>query len=130
MMSGLNKKILIFSFTLTVIFIQGCSSTGMMTAGHNGKKYWNPGNCKQYRYYNNSDKIYCATNGETNGTVLEPVDQRQLENYYREQEIKKQSSVGSASNTVNCSRFGNFSFNREIKTFSGMVCPMGWVQEF
>ena len=30
------------------------------------------------------------------------------------------------SNTVNCKKTGEF-LNAEIKTFSGMVCPLGWL---
>ena len=135
-MSKLHKNTLLVSaIFLATTLIQGCSSTGMMTAGHNGKKYWNPGNCSQYRYYNNNpDRIYCVSNGQENGVVLEPVSQQQLENYYRENEISNKSSrnsnYNSPSNTVSCYRFGDLSFNKEIRTFSGGVCPMGWLEAF
>jgi hypothetical protein len=33
------------------------------------------------------------------------------------------------SNTVNCKKMGEF-INIEIKTFSGMVCPLGWVPAY
>ncbi len=126
------NKITFFSIIIGIFLLQGCSTTGMMTARHNGKKYWNPGNCNQYQYYHtNPDKIYCATDGKLNGTVLEPVDQQQLQNYYREREINNRSSGGGgSSNTINCSRMGDFSFNKEIKTFTGMVCPLGWLQAY
>jgi len=109
----------------------------MMTAGHNGKKYWNPGNCSQYTYYDDDpDYLYCLTNGQGNGTTLQPVDQQQLDNYYREQEIISRSSgnAGSSysapSNTVNCYRMDDLRYNKEIRTFIGMVCPLGWLQQF
>ena len=126
------NKVTFFTYIIGLLFLQGCSTSGMMTARHNGKKYWNPGNCSQFQYYkNNSDKIHCVTDGKLNGTVLEPVDQQQLQNYYREQEINKQSSGGSrSSDTINCSRMGDLSFNKEIKTFTGMVCPLGWLQAY
>lgn len=120
-----------------ILGLTGCSATGMMTAGHNGKKYWNPGNCDQYRYYyNDPDRLHCVTNGQENGTVLQPVDQQQLDNHYREQEINSRSSgnAGSSysapSNTVNCYRMDDIRYNKEIKTFNGMVCPIGWLKQF
>jgi len=140
MPSQLKKLLTISLFSATAIFIQGCSSTGMMTAGHNGKKYWNPGNCQQYKYYGHDpDKIHCVTNEKENGTILEPVGQQQLENHYRERGISNQSSGNSSNgstpynglnNTVSCYRMGDLSFNKEIRTFSGMVCPLGWFQAF
>ena len=117
--------------------INGCSTTGMMTAGHNGKKYWNPGNCSQYTYYDDDpDYLYCLTNGRGNGITLEPVNQQQLDNYYREQEIISRStgnagsSYSAPSNTVNCYRMDDIRYNKEIRTFSGMVCPVGWLKQF
>lgn len=126
------KKAIFSILIIGMFFLQGCSTTGMMTAGHNGKKYWNPGNCNQYKYYNNNpDKIHCATDGQLNGTVLEPVSQQQLQNHYREQEVNKKSSGGgNYSDTINCYRMGDLSFNKEIKTFTGMVCPLGWLQAY
>ncbi len=32
----------------------------------------------------------------------------------------------SSSNTINCKKMGEF-LNAEIKTFSGMICPLGWM---
>ena len=132
-----NNKILSYLLLPLLLVIHGCSSTGMMTAQHNGKKYWNPGNCPQYTYnYNDPDRLYCVVNGQQNGVVLQPVDQQQLDNYYREQEISNRSlsspspSYSPPSNTVNCYRTGDLRYNKEIRTFNGMVCPLGWLQAF
>lgn len=132
-MTKINSKNAVTSTILVGLFlIQGCSTSGMMTARHNGKKYWNPGNCSQYQYQqSNPDKIYCVSDGRPNGVVLEPVDQQQLQNYYREREIERNSYQGGGSNgTVSCSRMGDFSFNKEIRAFTGMVCPPGWLPAF
>lgn len=118
-----------FIFLLAAILsLTACSSKGMMTAGHNGKKYWNPGNCKTYRYYNNNpDVIHCTTDGKANGTTLRPVDQQQLDNYYREKELSSSES-SSESNTVQCVKFGDISFNKKIHTFNGTICPLGYLK--
>jgi hypothetical protein len=119
-------------FTLiTVLLFSGCSSTGMMTAGHNGKKYWNPGNCSKYEYYySNPDKIHCITNGVKNGAVLEPVSQQQLDNHYREQELSSSSSNSSSNNTVSCYRMGDIGYNKKIETFNGGICPLGYLKNY
>lgn len=36
-------------------------------------------------------------------------------------------SFGSGSNTVQCSKIGDISINKNIQTFNGMVCPLGWL---
>lgn len=120
----------VISIFLIVFIISGCSSKGMMTAGHNGKKYWNPGNCSQFKYNRNDpDTISCVTDGELNGTVLNPVGQQQLDNYYQEQKISKtSSSSNNNSNIVSCYKFGDLS--RRISQFNGMFCPYGYMKAF
>ena len=84
-----------------LLVLGGCSSKGMMTADHNGKKYWNPGNCEQYRYsYSNPDAIRCMHDGSETGQVLYPVDQQQLNNYYREQ-AAEQKALDGLNNQLN-----------------------------
>ena len=44
----------------------------------------------------------------------------------------QQNSNNSAyqnTNTVNCKKMGEF-LNVEIKTFSGAICPLGWIQAY
>lgn len=120
--------ILIFS----AFFTYGCSTTGMITAPHNGKKYWNPGNCDRYRYDpGSSDRIYCQTKNSFNGTVLDPASDQQIENYYREQETMMQySRRGHSSRNINCYNMFDISYNKEIKTFSGNTCPYGWLESY
>lgn len=37
--------------------------------------------------------------------------------------------VYQSTNTVNCKKMGEF-LNVEIKTFSGAICPLGWIQAY
>lgn len=39
------------------------------------------------------------------------------------------NSVYQNTNTVNCKKMGEF-LNVEIKTFSGTICPIGWIQAY
>ncbi|MCA6064464.1 hypothetical protein [Thalassolituus marinus] len=39
------------------------------------------------------------------------------------------NSVYQNTNTVNCKKMGEF-LNVEIKTFSGAICPLGWIQAY
>ncbi|GAB7229681.1 hypothetical protein VrSk94_33730 [Vibrio rotiferianus] len=49
---------------------------------------------------------------------------------HRQANSVSSSNSGSAfSNTVQCYKMGQF-LNKEIKTFSGMVCPIGWLQYY
>ncbi len=34
---------------------------------------------------------------------------------------------GAGNNRVQCTRIGDISFNKNIQTFNGSVCPMGWL---
>lgn len=123
---------------LVVTVISGCSTSGMMRAQHNGKQYWNPGNCESFNYnYSDPDTLYCLTDGVRNGQVLRPASQQQIDNYYREQELSQNNSAnslssysGSSSNTVNCYSINDIRLNKEIKTFNGSICPMGYLQKF
>lgn len=85
---------------LSLLLLSGCASKGMMTAEHNGKMYWNPGNCSQYRYfYSNPDPIKCVNeNGQETGQVLYPVDQQQIANYRYNQEQEQKAWDGLNKN--------------------------------
>lgn len=92
---------------LGLVFLIGCSGTGMMTAGHNGKMYWNPGNCSQYIYYNNDpDALRCLNNGQETGVVLRPADQQQVNNYYRQQETD-QRALDSLKKSIQNMNYNN-----------------------
>ncbi|MEZ8061069.1 hypothetical protein [Vibrio splendidus] len=40
------------------------------------------------------------------------------------------SAPNSNSNVVQCYKMGDISFNKNIQTFNGMVCPVGWFQYY
>lgn len=144
-----HKQItLIFALALIPI-MYGCSSVGstggMVQAKHNGKFYWFPPDCPQYRYSNdNPDRLYCILNGEPTGRVLDPADQQQMQYHYQEEERRAQqwrelgesarnlgrNAYGNSGSTINCHQFGDFSFNKEIKTFKGSTCPLGWTPAY
>lgn len=89
----MKKTIFAMSFYLLIFGFSGCSSKGMMTAGHNGKMYWNPGDCSQYRYYQNDpDSLKCLQDGVETGLIIKPIDQQQADNYFRQQEMDQRSS--------------------------------------
>ncbi|ELJ8545979.1 MULTISPECIES: hypothetical protein [Vibrio] len=37
------------------------------------------------------------------------------------------SSTGTGNNGIQCTRLGDISFNKNIQTFNGSVCPIGWL---
>lgn len=85
---------------LITVFLTGCSSAGMMTARHNGKMYWNPGNCSSFTYsYSNPDVLKCSENGVATGFNLYPADQQQINNY-RYQEENTQSALDGLNNSI------------------------------
>lgn len=100
------KKVLLFVFiaaSISLLF-SGCSSRGMMTAGHNGKKYWNPGNCSQYKYsYSNPDVLRCVHNGEETGQILTPASRQQVadDRYEKEQTSKAWDSLNRSLQKTN-----------------------------
>ena len=37
------------------------------------------------------------------------------------------TNSSSNSNVVQCTKMGDLSFNKNIQTFNGMICPLGWM---
>lgn len=110
-----------------VVALTGCASA--MPNFYNGKYYMaGDSSCSRIRQHT-EDKIMCMnSDGEETGWRAAMTDQ-QLEMWrYNNSMAQQQNSAGNQfRNTVNCKKMGEF-LNAEIKTFSGMVCPIGWVQ--
>ena len=47
----------------------------------------------------------------------------------QQQNTQQQQSTNTSSNTVQCQKLGDY-FNREIKTFPGMICPLGYLKVY
>jgi hypothetical protein len=57
-----------------------------MQAHHNGKWYWNDGNCDRFYYSYNSDEIECTdSEGNRNGIVLYPASNEEVSAYFERQ---------------------------------------------
>jgi len=86
------SSISILAFILSFI-LSGCASTGYKTANHNGKLYYFPENCSQFRYsYANPDELRCLGNdGQLTGRILHPADSQQVANYKYQQEQNQKS---------------------------------------
>ncbi len=86
-------------------FLSGCATSGFGTARHNGKLYYFPENCSQFRYsYSNPDELHCVgDNGQLTGVVLHPADAQQMANYkyQKEQEQKAWDSLNHSLDKLN-----------------------------
>lgn len=88
----MKNKLALGLLSLIAIIFSGCSSRGYVTANHNGKMYWNPGNCNQYRYYNsNPDNLHCMKDGVETGQILTPASSSQIQAYYQKQQADQQA---------------------------------------
>ena len=106
-----------------VVTLTGCASA--IPYFYNGKYYMaGDSSCSQIRQYT-EDKIMCInSDGEESGWRPALTDQ-QLQMWRHNQTMSQQQS----SNTVNCKKMGEY-LNVEIKTFSGAVCPLGWLKVY
>lgn len=105
-----------------VVTLTGCASAAPNF--YNGKYYMaGDSNCSRVRQHT-EDTIMCINSkGEETGWREAMTDQ-QLEMWRYNNSIPQQNS-----NTVNCKKMGEF-LNAEIKTFSGMLCPSGWLPAY
>lgn len=101
----MKNRQLIFIVVFVLAFV-GCSSAGYFQANHNGRYYWNPGNCDAFEYYNDdsSGAIYCMTDNQRNGIVLYPASNEEVMLYNQQQAIAAQQfqqSLNQLSQTMN-----------------------------
>lgn len=101
----MKNRQLIFIVVFALAFV-GCSSAGYFQANHNGRYYWNPGNCDAFEYYNDdsSGAIYCMTDNQRNGIVLYPASNEEVMLYNQQQAIAAQQfqqSLNQLSQTMN-----------------------------
>lgn len=125
------KNILI---SVVVITLAGCAS-GPAPNYWQGK-YYMAGDPECARHYGTDeyDRMICADkNGVRTGVLRSPISEMQAQAFYQQQQAATSSSSQSydsgLSNTVNCTKMGEF-LNQEIKTFRGMVCPIGWMKAY
>lgn len=87
------KKVLSGAIIIALCLgISGCSSRGYNTANHNGKYYYFPDNCSQFRYYNSDrDRLYCLNNGQETGVVITPASNAQVQNHLYQQRSNQQA---------------------------------------
>jgi len=105
-MQKASNIIITMIFAIGLSFaLHGCASTGYNTANHNGKLYYFPNNCSQFRYsYSNPDELHCVgDNGQLTGRVLHPADAQQVANYkyQREQNQKGWDSLNRSLEKTN-----------------------------
>jgi len=104
-MKTLVLSILIVS--TTSILFNGCSTTGYITANHNGKMYYVPPNCERYKYYNSDvDKLYCYHNGQATGRILTPASYGQVQNHLY-QERTNQEAYDSLNRNLQMQQLNN-----------------------
>ena len=89
-----------------LLCVCGCSSAGYMQAKHNGMYYWNPGGCETYQYYpgDETNTIYCVTDGVRNGIVLRPASYEDVALYQQQHALDQQSwqqSLNQLNQTLN-----------------------------
>lgn len=66
------------------LFLASCSSTGYKIAPHNGKYYYIPEKCEQYRHDNlGSDEIKCVHKGQLTGQSLWPANRDDVAAYQK-----------------------------------------------
>lgn len=83
----------IFSFFLISVLFSGCATSGFGTAKHNGKMYYFPENCRQYRYsYSDPDTLKCVNDGVETGQVIRPADSEQLAAYQQKRQNERDVS--------------------------------------
>jgi hypothetical protein len=78
--------------TALSIWFTGCSSTGYITAKHNGKMYYVPPNCERFQYFNrNVDELHCYHNGQKTGRILTPASNSQVQNHLYQERTNQQA---------------------------------------
>lgn len=94
------KKLLFLSF---IIVLTGCASTtGLKTAGHNGKLYYIPPQCETYNFYNEDpDTLHCMHQGNYTGRTLQPADEQQVRHHIYQQEMNRRAAESINQNMKN-----------------------------
>jgi hypothetical protein len=109
----------------TILILTGCSTSPAPNYWQG--KYYMAGDSKCANHYGTDayDRMICADkNGKRTGELRNPIPEWQAKAYYQ----KKNSS--SSTSTINTNRvecYKGLGFNQEIRTFKGMICPLGWM---
>lgn len=120
------KKILI---AVGVVVVSGCAANPAPNYWEG--KYYMAGDPECARHYGTDvyDRMICADkDGNKTGVLRSPISEMQAQAYYQQKQSYSSSGSG-VSDTVNCTKIGEL-INQEIKTFKGIICPVGWLPTY
>jgi hypothetical protein len=128
------------SVFVAILSLSGCSSTPSANMTSVGGKFYMVGdpNCAYYKQRDENSILCTDKDKQITGYRNALTDQEIQYRMHREKiDAEATNSMlnfgknfGSSSNTVNCVRIGSYGFNREVKTFNGMVCPFGYIPNY
>lgn len=109
---------------LALVILTGCASQPAPNYVNGNHYLAGDEKCATHYGVDAYDRIVCADkDGVRTGEYRMPMSDIQVQAWYS----KQNQSTTSYPSSVNCKQLGAF-LNAEIKTFSGGVCPIGWVK--